>query len=203
MAIEPERKVSRGDRLQIPAATYNSLIDMLRAYKRNKALVGAQNPASTIFSHNTVLVKNLTGIDLIESFKILRLSDIITDLQDDPYAFSKRPVFGGYIPQTEDDAIAITSMPAVGIPVIGSESGLIDSGPTEDIIPAVISGITLALVKLNNLTDEWANPTPDNVDYLTSASTGQARILYWEDLQGSLLEGSVPDDVVLGVVNLI
>lgn len=201
MAIEPERKVKPGDRMLIPAATYNSLIEMLRSYKRNKFHIGAGVPTSSVHPHHTVFVQNLTGLNLNESFKILRLSDVLLSIQDDPYTFSKRPVFGGYIPQSSNDPIAITEFPANGVVSEGSVSG---STVSEDIISCVVGGFTLALVRLISLTDEWANPTPGTVEYLISASTGQARIIYWENLNVSgLQESGMPSDIVLAVVNLI
>jgi len=204
MAMEQEKKVKPGDRLAIPAATYNSLIDMLRAYKRDKFNLRGGQDKSTIQPHNTIFIH--TKLDSIkEAFKIFRVSGVAVDFQSDPYHFAKRPVMAAFPPETDNDNICITILPiGEAFPTTSDPSGPV----VREIVPAVIAGYTLALVRLNNLTDEWANPIPDNIDYLDSSpDAGTARIIYWETLDGSTLHESglsgLSPEVVLAVVNLI
>lgn len=183
-----ERKVFAGDRLNIQASTFNDLIDMLRQHKRNKFSVGGESIFDRIKPNHVILVRNATGGSLTSSYKILRLSGTLTDVDSDRYGYGKRPSFDGYTPTSTDNAFCVTQ-----VPLTSSSSGT-------NIGKAVIGGITVCKVSLTDTSHGYANPLPGVTDYLGSASTGQARILWYGE---SSDDGDTEADIYLAVVNLI
>lgn len=185
MADELEGKVGRGDPLKVSASTWNSIMDVVRWYKRHGQQLDKQAGIfDSIKSNLVVLIKNQLGYNLDSSFKILRLSSPLLDVADDPHTTNRRVAFDAFAPVSAGDAIVITQTPC----------------EYELITKAVVTGITVCKVRMNNPAHEWANPIAGQVDYLDSAETGQARILWYGD---SGVSGEVKDNIYLAIVNLV
>lgn len=203
-----EDKKQPGDR-RIDADTWNSIIDMLKAWKRSKfnqeqgGFFGKVNPCLTI------LAGNITPTTYSTSFKVLKLTNTpITVTTQNKLQVNKRPAMQVDIPDSATNAICITQSPA----------------PSEDEDPdqfayvlAAVLGITLAYVRINDESDLFAVPIAGNVDFLDSAAAGQVRIIEVLDemqeesgvsgfmpVSGLDESGSGPFDLVkLCIVNII
>jgi hypothetical protein len=184
-----EKKVRRGDKVSIPAATWNNIVDATKAWKRQQysPIRGAMNDgdiSDLLKSNSTVLVKNSTDYDIPTSYQVMRLDAAIAETNPDPHTINNRIAFLGEIPANTDNAVCILQSPlAIG-----------------DIGTAVVSGVTVCKVKMIDEDHEWANPTPSEMGWLTSAATGQIRIL---DTFETGDEEELEEDIYLAVVNLI
>jgi len=181
-----EMKVRRGERVTIPAATWNNIVDASKKIKRTRfnpdLSINAGSLESLIKSNICVFVRNASNYDMEEGFCIMRLSGTIGDATVDKYLVNRRPAFDGFIPQRADDAIAILQAPLM----------------LDDTTKGVISGITVCKVLMVDMQHEWCNPTPEEHRWMTSAPTGQARILWFGSLNESGLE-----NIYVAVVHLI
>jgi hypothetical protein len=163
MAGRGEKKVLPGERLRIEASFYNTLVDIVKDWKRNHGKIGPGINSNLIQSNLTALVRNDTGDDLTPSFQIVRLEDSVphSGLENDRIAVNRRIAFSGMVPDSETDAIAILQAPVLD----------------GDIIKGVVAGVTVCRVRINDDTDEWANPVVGETGFLDSNSVGQVRIL--------------------------
>lgn len=187
-----ERKVRRNDRLRIEAKTYNDLIDMLKAWKRDKHSVGSPSSTFEVTPSCTVLVKNRTDDDVAEA-QVLRISDVAYNPANSKRQFNIRPMFLGRTPNDSKNSFVITDMPI--------EDGKVGIG--------IIKGIAVCKVKINSASHDWAKPV-DGELYLESAESGPARILWYGVVTDSVLSGDSgeieeadPEDVYTAVVDLI
>lgn len=156
------RKVQSGDRLRIPAITWNNILDVVRSLQMNLAKIGAGQPTSSIDPRLTVYVRNSTGVDLIKNYNVLRIVDTVYNHADKPNDSNRQIALDGFTPNSSDNAIVITQGPV----------------NQDKLERACISGVTLCRVLMNDSSHEWANPVNGETEYLESANTGQARILW-------------------------
>lgn len=183
-----EQKVRRGERVVIPAMTMNALVDSAKDYKRrkynNEANINPGILTDLIRSNTDILIRNSTIYDFTTSFHIVRLGTTIIDFADDLVANNTRIGFDGFIPDIVDDPIAILQAPC----------------EQDEMTNAVFSGITSVKIKMLDLTDEWANPTPGEHGWLTSSDSGQARILAFASTGDS---GETAAGIYAALVNLV
>lgn len=183
-----EKKVRPGERMQIPAATWNNMIDGMKAFKRskfNKAnAVNNHIIADLIESNTPILVYNASDYDQTTSYRIMRLNGTVLDVAEAKLEANRRIAFNAYVPTDSTNPIAILQSPL--------EMG--------DIGRAITSGITVTRVKMADMSHEWANPVAGSTDYLVSNVDGQARIL-WFGLSDD--EGEQAEGIYLAIVHLI
>lgn len=200
--MQNEHKVRPGEELAISAETWNSIIDMLRDWKRNRSEVGAVRFSSSCSPALTALVKNATGDPIYESYAVVRIDDFgLEPTAETKFGYGRRPILNGNVPDNADDPIAILQGP------VGEGAGSLGSGVTPAaMVVGVVQGLSLVRVLLNDPADLWANPVPGVTDYMESSSTcGAAEILDWIEEPygsgGSVSAGSGPD-LVLALVRL-
>lgn len=182
-----EGKVRRGDKLQISAATWNSVIDSTKAHKRSRFnkpnAVNNYPPTDLILSNSQILVYNDTIVDL-PTFAVLQLYDTVIDHAEDYVDNNRRICLTGVYPTDSTIPIGIIQTPLA-------------SG---DIGKAVIAGATTVKVLMHSLTDTWANSIVGETGYLgSSPDTGQAKIL-WFGPTGDV--GELADSIYLAIVLL-
>lgn len=158
------RRVSAGDPLQIPAATWNQLVDGLAK------TTGSSAAASRSFRNSvTCLVLNTTGADLPQ-FGVVGLSDPIFLPSDDEDEFLRQIVLTGVLAAggNFDLKWGLTTAP-----ILSGEIGEV-----------VVQGLCYA--KLDTADAETAGPDNDGtVATLTSADCGLARVLWRADGTGA------------------
>lgn len=172
-------RVARGDRLRIPAAVYNDLLDAAHAHLAQKRGRGGPPgskpdiwPAGLV-----VLVRNDTGTDLERGHVVAPTADVL-DAADQPLAAQRRPVFAGDAPGSTADPVLILLEPI-------AEDG---------IGLAVAGGVAVCTVNVSSGSHLWARPTAGNTDRLESADSGPARIITREG-------GSSGDKVAVVALN--
>lgn len=203
-----EDKKQPGDK-RIDADTWNTIIDMLKDWKRNKFEQKKGDFFAKVTPRLTILVGNVTATTYSTAFKVLRLINTpLVVTTENKLQLNMRPIMQVGIPESSTDAICITQSPA----------------PSEDEDPdqfayvlAAVLGITLAYVRINDESDLFAVPIAGNVDFLNSASAGQVRIIEVLDemQEESGVSGFMPvsgldesgsgvfDSVKLCIVNII
>lgn len=164
-----EDKKRAGERLRIQAETWNSVVDMLRDWKRTGEGTNADDFTSSVNPRLTILAGNISPDTQVQSYKIFKLTNtplVITSTNK--FQFSKRPVMNVDIPDGPSDAICVTQSPSVS---------QVEDPDIFSFVVAAVLGITLAYVRINNATDLFAVPIAGNVDFLDSATAGQVRII--------------------------
>lgn len=163
MPPTPESKVSVGQKIQIKAETWNTLVDVARAYRRDQPTV--ENPLGINADAGAglhCLIHNDTGIDL-QVYSVLRLTNPVEDIDADPYnAFGGKAV-RGTLPSAGNNSVAITQR--------SLEAGTFGL--------ALFQGITPCKLFLNNASHEYARPVAGNEVYMeTTADSGVAKIIW-------------------------
>ncbi len=154
--------VSPGQPLEIPAATWNALLDAAKAELARK-IPGNRFGAlvSTITPNLTSLVQNTTGTaKTIRS--ILKLSDVLLPVADNPIGFTDRPVFIGDTPGSIADRFCV----------------LRDPLDDDAIGRCIIKGEAVVDLLVNDDTHKWARPIAADTDKLESANTGPCEIIW-------------------------
>jgi len=162
------KKVQSGDRLKIPAATFNAMIDAARDHQQRQQ--GREQTSLPAFRQSgIVLVRNDSGADR-DRFDVLGIDSVVISPDDNLDAFKNRVALAGVTPS------------------VGQHSGrfvvLLGPAAAGAIVTGCVSGVCVAKVKVRDEADEYADVT-DGQSYLTSGPRGSAQILYKEDT-GSL-----------------
>ncbi len=157
----PLKKVRTGEKLVIPAATFNTMIDAARDFKRRQ-----QNRASTgqAYFHQTgiVLVANNSGGDR-NRFDVLGVTEPIIRPEDNPIEFTRRPTFRGVRPTASHKGRFVV---------------LLEPVKDGHIAHAVIAGVTVARVRVDFADDPCCDVTPDKHGFLQTCLDGSAQILW-------------------------
>lgn len=178
-----EQKVRPGDRVRIPAQTWNSIIDSVKRSKLEGFRSGLQQPVTNkIASVNTILIENTLSTDL-EAFRVVGLQQVVLTLDEDSkFDVNRRMAIDVYEPTGPEGNFGITQAP-----IAQNEMGTI-----------AISGMTVAYVKITDTDHTWANPVAGETGYLEStADCGQARIIDWADSEEE------DPDVKLAIVMIV
>lgn len=184
-------KVQSGDRLRIPATVYNGLIDLIR---KDKDTLDSNSLKNSLRSNLIVDVLNDTG-EFLPSLSVIGLFQPVGNADNEPLSFIRRPVFVADTP-TLDCPIAILQVP-------------LDIG---EIGKAVVNGITLARVLVNDETQNWVSHIDGIVDYMETVDCGEARIIQYligsggsADTTGSLADTDSGDSIAteLALIQLI
>jgi len=165
---DPFRTRSSGDALEIPAAAWNSIIEVVRAYRDGK-LTGGVNNTVVGSGGTSVLIRNNSGATR-ERFDILGVSGVAITYTDNGPEFQNRPCLTGVVP---------TSDHVGGKFVVLSEplrDGRIGRG--------VILGVTPGRVQVDDESATFADAEATQAGRLKAGTTGPVRILWKESGTG-------------------
>lgn len=165
---DPFKKVQRGDRLRIPAETFNTFIDAAKDF-RNRTQNVARQRQLDLPQTGVVPVKNGTADDL-ERFHVLGIDRPIFTPGESLFSFHDQIAVVGIAP-TEDDHLGrflVLQEPL--------RAGMIGR--------ACVSGVTP--VRLNVIDEEhdWADIEDGETDSLKTDTAGSAFILWKEPPSG-------------------
>ena len=166
-------KVVSGQPLNIPATTYNAMID---AARKANSINTFNSETTNSKDYAKVSVLNSSGSDL-DRFFILGIDEPIILPADDQEDFESRITVDGVTP--EDGTGGSGASDHRGRFVV-----LQEPIPDGEIGKARIAGETLCKVNVIDEDDGFADVTDGVEDYLTSANTGSARILWKESGTG-------------------
>ena len=100
MAGDAMKKVQPGDRLKIPAETFNTFIDTARAFRADQQNLGVQ-PRPELRDRDVVLVRNNSGADR-QRFDVLGIADALFTPEDNLDEFQNRSPLTGVAPAISD-----------------------------------------------------------------------------------------------------
>lgn len=160
MPLDDLGAVQAGSPLDIPAATWNRVLDLLRRDTRRE---GGGPLADAVRATVTVLVRNDTGSAAGHGY-CLSIDGTPLDPTDGPPAWLSRPVLSGGEPAASTDPFVVLLEP-LGDVAVGR---------------AAIAGLAVAQVDVTDAGHDYAGPTPGDATKLTSGLSGPARILWRE-----------------------
>lgn len=170
MSVDPLRKVAPGEPMLdvVTADRINAISDAAAAYRRQRT----PGPSGGRYSNQvnpsvTVLVQNDSGADASAGY-VLAITDKIGDPVNEQIIFGRRPVLSGGVPAAAADLVAILTEPI----------------PDGEIGRAVIQGIAVCDIDINDAGHEYAVPIAADASKLESAATGPIRIA-WKETSGS------------------
>jgi hypothetical protein len=159
------KKVTAGQRLQMPASTFNTFIDVARAWLADQQATGGEGRIEARQT-GTILVRNDTDTDLPQ-FAVLGISGVVFTATDNEAEFRRRQCYTGIAPT-----------------VAGHFGGwfCVLSEPLADgkIGRAVVDGVTPVKVNVVDEDHWFADVADDDTDKLTSGPDGAAQILIKE-----------------------
>jgi hypothetical protein len=168
MAGDDLKKVQRGQALRMPASAYNAFIDAAADYRRRTLGIEGRYKQRDSRS-GVVIVRNQSG-SALDQFAVVELGNVIIGPSDNEQEFRSRTTFDVTTPAEEPGTMAILQEP-------------IAAGGTGR---AMLFGVTPVRLDVTDETHEYAEVTPSEPGYLTSAATGDARVLYKEDGTGEV-----------------
>ncbi|OHB51767.1 MAG: hypothetical protein A2Y12_01395 [Planctomycetes bacterium GWF2_42_9] len=160
------KKVRDGDKLRIPASTYNAMIDAAQDYANRKSSVNTNTPQA--LSANIVFIKNTTGA-LVDRFGILGISN--TELDVNSNSFKESVCFTGVSPSTASHSggrFVVTCEP-IAAGAIGR---------------AYAAGFVVVKINVIDEAHTCADIETDDKAKLKSAESGAAVILWKESGTG-------------------
>jgi len=163
------KKVTAGQRLEMPASTFNTFIDVARAWLADQQATGGEGRVEARRT-GIVLVRNDSGEDC-DRFAVLGIDGIVFTPTDNEEGFKNRPALVGDTPATPTH----TGKFVVALEPIAS--GKLGRCAATGIVPVQIA-----------VTDEdhrFADISDGSRNTLASAPSGAARILYQESGTGT------------------
>ena len=171
MAGDELKKVTSGQRLRIPAQTYNTFIDVARAYKDNQHSQKAK-VAGNVLPAGQILVRNDTDTDQ-EQYAVLGIDGPIISPEDNAVEFKRQVAIKGVVP------------------VEGVHEGrfVIIAGPLKpgSLGSAWISGVCPANVELADADDRYVDIQDGVTGQLLSNAHGGAELLWRSSGSGAQL----------------
>ena len=164
------RKVAPGERLTIPARTYNAFVDAARDYQGRQM---GQEQGSTPGGKNagTILVRNDSGADR-ERFDVLGIDSPVFTPDDDEDAFKNQVAFAGVVPTLKNHA--------------GKFVILLEPVVTGEIGRACIVGVCPVLLDVGDEKHAFADVSDNDASVLKSGTDGSAQIVWKEDGTGQV-----------------
>jgi len=157
------RKVQSGQKLEIPAATFNTFIDAARDYKQRQRDQSSKTqpyyPDSGI-----VLVANESGGDR-NRFDVLGLAEPIIRPEDNLAEFKRRPTFRGVTPTAAHRGCFVVLSEPLATGAIGR---------------ATVSGVCPARLYVADSSHTYADIEVLESGWLRSSASGSAHVL-WKD----------------------
>lgn len=166
------KKVRAGEPLRIPASTFNTFIDAARDYRNRTHGMGAGAAARAPgVDTGRILVRNDSGADA-DRFGILGIDSIVISPTDNADEFKNRPILSLIAPAVPDHSenFVVLAEP------LRHEATVADRPIGE----AVIDGITVVLVDVQDADHEFAVVVNAQSTKLQSASNGPVQIIYKE-----------------------
>jgi len=163
MTGDPFKKVSTGDKVRIPASTFNGFVDAARGH-REREKYGAGTSAPIVAQSGIILIRNDTGGDL-DRFSIVGLANPVITPTDNLQRFKN-----GVAMTTATPAIPtyIGKIAIVQEPVKDGKFGR-----------ALVSGVTPVKVDIiHNTMHPCADLVHGQTGYLESCQLGNARMLW-------------------------
>jgi hypothetical protein len=163
------RKVRDGERLKIPARTYNAMIDAAQDYINRKNNLTTESGKT--LPANMVYVKNTTGA-AVDRLNILGIGG--SQIDPTTNTFKEITVLTGVTPSKTDHAsgrFVITAEP-IGIDCIGR---------------AYVAGVTAVQINIIDEGHSFADIKDSDITQLESSASGAAVILYKEQGTGTKL----------------
>ncbi len=151
--------------MRIPAAAYNSFVDLALAAAREETSIG-QPPLSLQRRYDTLIAN--TGVEDFPRFSIVAMGDPITLPTDRLEGFQARQSVAAAVPAASDRGKFCILQEPIRADAVGR---------------AIASGLAIAKVTLLDPTDQdddFADVNPGEIDTLLGAAQGSARILWTE-----------------------
>jgi len=164
------RKVRSGERLSIPAETFNSFIDAARDLKERRQRQGA-SPREDRAETGIVLVRNDSGADR-ERFDVLGVDIPVFGPADNLDEFRNRASLAGVTPTVATHA--------------GRFAVLQEPVPDGGIGRAMLLGVTPVMLEVVDEADTFADVADGLCAYLLTGSEGVAHVLWKEPGTGVL-----------------
>ena len=163
------KKVQSGQRLEIPAETYNAFLDAVRAERARRHNI-EQDAGNEFRQTGIVKVRNNTGAR--ERFDILGLETPIIDPNVNLPEFKNRPTFATTTPQLPDHQ--------------GRFAVLLEPLAADGIGRGIVSGVTICRVWADAEAQEYqfAEAEQGHTDYLRMVESGSAQVLWRESGTG-------------------
>lgn len=160
-------KVKSGDKLKIPADTYNAFIDAANDFRQR---TGSGVPGAIPLLANTgiVSVRNDSGGDRAQ-FQILCPNGIVFSPTDSLPGFKKTPILKGVTPTAAEAERCIILQEPI-------KDGKIGKG--------LLVGVTPVQIDVIDESDEWADAIHNSPDTLRSQPFGSSWIAYKESGTG-------------------
>ncbi len=159
------KKVRDGEKLRIPARTYNAMIDAAQDYANRKS-DRIQSGHSGAVPSNIVLVKNTSGV-AVGRLCVLGISNSLISVSSNQ--FKEQMAFVGVVPLTASH---------------GSGRFVITVEPIahNSLGRAIVTGVCQVQINVTDVNHSFADITNNDVTKLTSAETGPAtdRVLGYE-----------------------
>ena len=159
------KKVTAGQRLQMPASTFNTFIDVARAWLADQQATGGEERIEARQT-GTILVRNDTNTDLPQ-FAVLGIDGVVFTPTDNEAEFRRRPVYTGIAP-------------TVAIHFGGWFCVLSEPLADGKIGRAVVDGVTPVKVNVVDEDHWFADVIDDDTAKFTSSPDGAAQILVKE-----------------------
>jgi hypothetical protein len=188
------KKVQSGDKLKIPASTYNAFIDAAQAVKDNNNFLSSTNKNS---DSRKVLVQNNSGGNL-DKFSILGIDSPYITPTENETDFQERITIVGVTP--EDGSGGSGSDDHRGRFIV-----LQEPIPNGKIGRGILAGETIVKINVIDEDHNYAEVTDSQSGYLTSTDSGSARILWKKSGTGQVWAyiriGDSYPPVLFGVVS--
>ncbi|MBE3097140.1 MAG: hypothetical protein IMZ44_08410 [Planctomycetes bacterium] len=163
------KKVQPGDRLRIPAKTFNTMIDAAQDFLNRRHNAGP-DALRDVRQPGIVLVRNDSGSDL-PRFGILGISGVLFTRTENATQFDNGPALTGTTPAAPDHrgkfVIALQ-------PIASGKLGR-----------CAVAGIVPVQIAVTDEDHRFADISDGSCDTLASAPSGAARILYQESGTGT------------------
>ena len=164
MTGDAMKKVQPGDRLEIPAETFNTFIDTARAFRAERQNLGVAARERPM-DHAVTRIRNDSGAARARH-AVLGVSGVVFLPGDNLAEFLSAPVLKGVTPDADEHAGRFVVLLE---PVDAGKIGL-----------ALAVGVTPVVVDMQSADHTHADVTDQDASQLTSAEEGAARILWAE-----------------------
>ncbi len=159
-------KVKSGDPLVIPAATFNTFIDAARDFQQRQRATSREAQRESRQT-GIVLVRNESGADRAR-FDVLGIAGPIIKPVDNAGEFTNRFSLRGALPSVTH---------------AGRFAVLLEPAKDQAIVRAVVDGVTVVRVRMNDEAHGSADIEIGQAGQLTSGDAGAARLLWVEPVE--------------------
>ena len=168
MPVSPFRKVTPGDKLRVPAAAWNDLMDLLRRSKGEGLGLGADIPQAFL-QGDVVRVKNASGSDA-PRFGVLGIDGVLFTPEDNEDEFKRRVTLRGVTPDEDYHQ--------------GKFVLLLEPIPDGKFGMAALTGVFPAKLNVQSEGDGYADVEDGVMSRLLTGTTGAAQVLWKESGTG-------------------